>query len=1060
MREREIFLAALELDDPAARQAYLSSACAGRPGLRERVEALLRSHAEADDFLGTPAMEQLAAAEAALPFLGPSPDAEGLGRLGHYQVLDVVGRGATGVVLKALDTKLQRVVAIKVLCSQLAGNQAARTAFVREAQAAAAVRDDHVVAIHAVSDEGPVTYLVMEFIGGVTLEDRVRRAGKLDLKEVLRIGTQVAKGLAAAHAQGLVHRDIKPANILLENGVERVKIADFGLARAAKADWPVGGQSIVGTPLFMSPEQARGDPVDQRSDLFSLGSVLYWLCAGRAPFQGETTGDVLRRVCEDRPQPIRESGADIPDWLCGLISKLHAKEAGARFARAQEVADLLGHHLALAQQPSGLALRRRRRRWFFAGLVGVLVAAIALAALGNLAKWWDRRVPGDDPAEDTFSRYTGPVVSLDLRRDDISPAILALAGDGDTAKAPAALAAVLGDGPFHLPRSGSSSWMEQSPDGRVLAVPLDEDVVLFSTPGGEYLRSLKGPGGRVVNVAFTRDNRSLAAITWREARSGAIRVWDLRTNRELYTIEVPDPNVSGAMAFSPDGLCLVATNNRQIHVWDARTATAVQTVDQPGGLAGLTFSPDGRRLAGAEFYGKRVKVFDWDSEKLTETRSLDGHRAPVVAVAYSSDGKYLASGDEEAFKVWDAQTLDEIRTVRTPAWQLAFAADSHTVLASMTTDRLRTVHTFTRWAVDDKESFSPFSVDVSGMPDCAFPRLSRDGNELYLGRRGTTTCVQVINTATGKERFPRQGHEGALRTVAVSPDGRLVASAGDDQVIKLWDLATRRVIRSLKPPPAAVSGLCFSPDGRQLVSGSDDGTIVFWSLETGTVIRTSRGDADTVSHIQLSPDGHLLAAGGQGGLIKLWDASTGNVRDSLPGHTGVVRCVAFSADGQWLASGGEDRTILVYPLAGGHPRVFRTPTAVNDVAFCSDGRTLAAVGDAQAPRGIGGPAPKATVHLWDLETARETVWEGHTYDVHALAFSPTAPLIATCGEDGTVRLWDQTGSTPAVWSIGPGPFGGPVRSVAFTPDGRYVATANANGLVYLLRVTGRDAGQQ
>jgi serine/threonine protein kinase len=283
MTERRIFLGALDCADAAARAAYLDEACAGKPGLRQRIEDLLRSHAKSETFLGVPAMEQVVAAERALDFLGAPTESGSLGRLDYYEVLEVVGRGGTGVVLKARDCKLQRIVAIKVLSPRLAASSDSRKRFVREAQAGAAIRDDHVVSIYAVSDEGAVPYLVMEFINGMTLEKRLQQAGRLELTEILRIGMQIARGLAAAHGQGLIHRDIKPANILLENGVQRVKITDFGLAGAAAAAGGKGTGVVSGTPVYMSPEQARGETIDERSDLFSLGSVLYTMCTGRPP---------------------------------------------------------------------------------------------------------------------------------------------------------------------------------------------------------------------------------------------------------------------------------------------------------------------------------------------------------------------------------------------------------------------------------------------------------------------------------------------------------------------------------------------------------------------------------------------------------------------------------------------------------------------------------------------------------------------------------------------------------------------------------------------------------
>jgi serine/threonine-protein kinase len=169
------------------------------------------------------------------------------------------------------------------------------------------------------------------------------------VQEVLRVGVQIAEGLAAAHKHGLTHRDIKPANILLENGVERVKITDFGLARAADDVNLTGSGYIAGTPTYMSPEQANSQRVDHRSDLFSLGSVLYSLCAGHPPFQGETSLAVLKRVCDEMPKPLREVNSDVPEWLEAFIAKLQVKNPADRFATASEVAKLLGKRLAQFQ---------------------------------------------------------------------------------------------------------------------------------------------------------------------------------------------------------------------------------------------------------------------------------------------------------------------------------------------------------------------------------------------------------------------------------------------------------------------------------------------------------------------------------------------------------------------------------------------------------------------------------------------------------------------------------------------------------------------------------------
>jgi hypothetical protein len=284
--------------------------------------------------------------EMPLGFLSPPQKSGELGRLGRYEIREEVGRGGMGVVLKAFDPSLHRVVAIKVLAPHLATSGVARQRFLREARAAACVTHDHIVTIHAVDEANGLPYLVMQYVAGKSLQERLDRDGPpTDLAEIVRIGMQTASALAAAHGHGIVHRDVKPANILLEEGVQRVKITDFGLARAADDASLTQSGFVAGSPLYMAPEQARGEAIDHRADLFSLGSVLYTLCTGRPPFRASHALAVLRRVCEDTPRPIRETNPDVPEWLAAVVEKLMAKDPADRFQSAAEVAEVLGRHL-------------------------------------------------------------------------------------------------------------------------------------------------------------------------------------------------------------------------------------------------------------------------------------------------------------------------------------------------------------------------------------------------------------------------------------------------------------------------------------------------------------------------------------------------------------------------------------------------------------------------------------------------------------------------------------------------------------------------------------------
>ncbi|MFN9643318.1 MAG: serine/threonine-protein kinase [Pirellula sp.] len=262
-------------------------------------------------------------------------------------------------------------------------------------KAAAAVVHEHVVPIYNVESDGESPFLVMHYVSGESLQSRIDREGALELCEILRIGTQIAAGLEAAHAQGLVHRALNPSNLLLEQGVERSLITDFGLARAADDASLTNTGFHTGTPPYMSPEQARGDSVDWRSDLFSLGSLMYAICTGRPPFRAETAYGVLRKITDTEPRSIREINPQIPEWLEDIVKKLMSKDASGRLDSANQVSKLLEECLAHVQRPTTNPLpsslqkqtskrpgeSAMRRRW-------VIVGAGLLALLSVIVTTW------------------------------------------------------------------------------------------------------------------------------------------------------------------------------------------------------------------------------------------------------------------------------------------------------------------------------------------------------------------------------------------------------------------------------------------------------------------------------------------------------------------------------------------------------------------------------------------------------------------------------------------------------------------------------------------------
>ena len=363
---------------PQERNAFLDSACAGDPDLRADVEALLAADEDAGDFLGTPAGEYAPdlLAEAA----GPEESAADLaGRLvGPYRLLREIGSGGMGTVYEAEDARLRRRVAVKLLPPEYSRDGTAKERFLREARAASAVDHPNLCTVHDVGESDGRLYIVFALYEGETLRERIRR-GPLPLAEARDVAIQVARGLARAHEAGIIHRDIKPANVMLPRRGE-AKILDFGIARLGEDDAALTRTGVSwGTPAYMSPEQARGEAVDSRADVWALGVLLYEMVAGRRPFGGEGVQAVLSSILTRDPEPLDRVRPDVPPELARVTARALAKDPAERYPSAVELLADLESGATTAALPA--PRRRPRRKALWVGLLAGALAALALFVL-------------------------------------------------------------------------------------------------------------------------------------------------------------------------------------------------------------------------------------------------------------------------------------------------------------------------------------------------------------------------------------------------------------------------------------------------------------------------------------------------------------------------------------------------------------------------------------------------------------------------------------------------------------------------------------------------------
>jgi tRNA A-37 threonylcarbamoyl transferase component Bud32 len=695
-----------------------------------------------------------------------------LGRLGAYEVLEVQGQGGMGVVLKARDPALDRMVAIKVLTPALAHGASARRRFAREARAAAAVGHEHIVAIHAVDEFRGLPYLVMQYIPGRSLQERIDASGPLEVKEILRIGTQAARALAAAHAQGVVHRDIKPANILLENCVERVKLTDFGLARAIDDASLTQSGVIAGTPQYMAPEQARGEPVDARADLFSLGAVLYAMAAGRPPFRADSAMAVLKRVCEDRHRSIRELNSEVPDWLEAVIDRLLAKDPAHRFQSATEVADLLERGLAHIQQPTVVprpvvsapaamappqlefdlpaakAPRHHRRLTIAAGLILAGLAGLGASEASGLTQVSEFVA--------TILRIKTPEGTLVVNVDDPSVKVdvdnemVIIGGAG-----PQEVRLRIGKHHVQATRNGQPvkdemiSIMKGKKEIVTIGFEPDPETAAKDTNPVETMAAPRSHENQCIQCHMTGHHVELGSLPTKHPR---MQPFDAYYAALIPHAGSPQPAASGhpirsralvwSLAFSPDGGRLAIGQQGidgragPLRIWDISGRRDIAWLARLSAYRGVAFSPDGKTLAAGSLDGGLTLL---DAE-IGKPRQLEGYQgSPINALAFLPDGSTIAAASSDGkVRFWNVATQTEHLPLRYPDRILALA-------------------------------------------------VSPDGRSLAVA--GQACIIQVYEMATGRLKTTLWGSAGAVDSLDFSPDGKLLASA-DNLTVRIWDTST------------------------------------------------------------------------------------------------------------------------------------------------------------------------------------------------------------------------------------------------------------------------------